>query len=755
MSDATTIACWPACVDAIDWSHDGIIALASEEQVELLFPQTKSNDTEHDFSSWHHIPLSVSWFTPAELPEKEAGPVSIYSIGEEVSTSAPISIAWSPPGVAKHRRCALGVLTSSLVFSVWASEGKVDDGTSWKRKLIINDALVEYFSGNLSEIESSLAHETSEKMCLRARVRCFAWAPPLPSLEPSAIIGTQTTWGQPIVAVANDDNHIAFVAIDSPTTTLGAEEEWSGEVLNHFSITPDSENVFAEPDTFDEIMQQQRHISQMAWSPWTVQGDWYHSVLVYATNEDVRARVVTYSGETIGIGDDEVIYPNIKLRYAGPMKWSSKVEDGGNVTLALFTLSSAVVLKISAGDATILARTEHNLDGRWDEMSAAAWDYTAPDASIHFSSLQAKLNHTSQFQHSDGSLMAISNQPHWREQLWDTQALFSAQHELQGYVRTKVWGLSTSPLGDFIAACSTVHPTDMIEYGPPNERRTTITISGLRHYGKDSKLEIPVQNFSAEGLVFSLRKWVESARDGNEANHTVIDEVTNQLLRIHWKSSAAQDSEEAMSSLSVVDLWSLITHIKLTFFLKLQNINDRLHILVSQVLAPSSHATFLPRTLIAYRLATFIPSLPPVLTHGTPFSAEIVAHCRRVVGLLNAAMAGGDVAPAPTEPCDTCDFCSAEIPMEDLETATCQNGHEFSRCGLSFLAIQRPRISKACALCKTPYLSDEFVGLQEEGIEKGIERGHSEEGSMQPVSLARALFAACDVCIYCGGKFTG
>ncbi|KAJ4347147.1 uncharacterized protein N0V89_011085 [Didymosphaeria variabile] len=619
---------------------------------------------------------------------------------------------------------------------------------------IINDALVEYFSGNLSDTESSLAHETLEKMRLRARIRSFAWAPPLPSLEPSAIIGTQTTWGQPIVAVANDDNHIAFVATDSPTTTLGAEDEWSGEVLNHFSITPDSENVFAEPDTFDEIMQQQRHISQIAWSPWTVQGDWYHSVLVYATNEDVRARVVTYSGETIGIGNDELIYPDIKLRYAGPMKWSSKVEDGKNVTLALFTLSILVVLKISASDATILARTEHDLDGRWDEMSAAAWDHTAADTSIHFSSLQAKRNHTSQLKHSNDSLNAIPSHPHWREQLWDAQALFSAQHELQGYVRTKVWGLSASPLGDFIAACSTIHPTDMIEYGPPNERRATIAISGLRHYDKDTKLEIPVQNFSAEGFVFTLRKWVESARDGSEATQSIIGEVTNQLFDIHWKSSAAQNLDEVTSLSSMVDLRSLTMHIKLSFLLKPQNIKDRLHILVSQVLAPSQ-PTVLPRTLIAYRLANSISSLPPALTRATPFSSEIAAHYRSVVNLINAAMAEGDVAPAPTEPCDTCDFCSADIPLEDLETATCQNGHEFSRCGLSFLAIQRPRISKACALCKTPYLSDEFVWVQEEGREKSIERADSEEGRTQPVSLARALFAACDVCIYCGGKFTG
>jgi hypothetical protein len=36
MADVTELRCWPACVDAIDWSQDGIIALASDERVELL-----------------------------------------------------------------------------------------------------------------------------------------------------------------------------------------------------------------------------------------------------------------------------------------------------------------------------------------------------------------------------------------------------------------------------------------------------------------------------------------------------------------------------------------------------------------------------------------------------------------------------------------------------------------------------------------------------------------------------------------------
>lgn len=36
MADVTVLRCWPACVDAIDWSPDGIIALASDERIELL-----------------------------------------------------------------------------------------------------------------------------------------------------------------------------------------------------------------------------------------------------------------------------------------------------------------------------------------------------------------------------------------------------------------------------------------------------------------------------------------------------------------------------------------------------------------------------------------------------------------------------------------------------------------------------------------------------------------------------------------------
>lgn len=625
---------------------------------------------------------------------------------------------------------------------------------------MVNDALVEYFSTNVNEIESTIVQGTIQKMRLRTRIRCFAWAPPPITSDPSPIIGTQTMWGPSIVAVADEDNHIALVAINSPATTLDIEQPWSGQVLSHFSVIPEPKSVFRSPGTFDEIMQQQRHISQLTWSPWTVQGDRLSSVLIYATNADLRARVIAYNDETVDIGGDEVTYPNIELRYGSRFKWSPKKEDGDKVTLALTALSKVIVLVISTHNAAIISRTEHDLDGYWDEMSGAAWDYTPETPTIHLGSLQAKLNNTTRLQYSNDSITPVPEHPRWREQLWEAQNLFSAQHDLQGHARTKIWGLDTSPLGDFIAACSTVHPTDMVEYGPPNERRSSIVISELRKYGRNTKLEMPVQDCSAEGLVFTLRKWAEGSGDGKETPSSTIDEVTNQLFDVHWKPEVVLGIGEPTSSTPMTDLHALIKYIKHSAFLNPHTVKDRITTLVTQTLAPSLPTT-LPRTLIAYRLASFTSTLPTLLRYATPFSIEIAEHHRRAVLLINAAMESSPSSSSTfpqLEPCDTCDFCSADIPLDDLDTATCRNGHEFSRCGISFLAIQKPRISKYCGLCKTPYLSEEFVGAQEEGRGNGaeaVEGGAAEENGARVVSLSKALYAACDVCIYCGGKFTG
>ncbi|CAO2654331.1 Nn.00g110640.m01.CDS01 [Neocucurbitaria sp. VM-36] len=835
MTDVTELKCWPSCVDAIDWSQDGIIALASDECVELLFPNTVSFDRDQHDPQWQHVPLKVPLFSYEELPVKEPAPLEIYSIGEEVSSSVPVAIAWSPSGLAKHRRCALATLTANLVLSIWSAESQPQEESSWSRCLIINNALAEYFLNNAIDESSHHASGIKEKMRLRSRIRSFCWAPAFPSSTSNGIIGTRLSYGQHIVAVSNDDNQVALLAIYSPTSTLGVNQSWSAEVLTHFSLPPDPESILPQPLLFEDVMKQQRHISHVAWSPWVIRGDWYHSVIVYATNEDVRARIVTYTHDSIGLGD-EIVYPGIELRYNGLMKWSPRVEDGINLKLALFKNSGLVYLIISAHDASIINQVTHNLDGRWDQLSGAVWDSTqGPTLRLHFSSLLSTLqNPTAVLEASDG-LKSLTS-PNWRDQIENNLVLFSVKNDLKGNSKAKVWGLTTSPLGDFIAASNSIHPSDMIEYGPPADRRGTIAISTLRQYGQIRKA-FPARNVSAEGMLFTLKKLAENTVEDADQVPAFAEEMVEKLMQAYSPSRASKDDKNISAKYpDSNNLNELIESFKKVAFLEPNTLKDRYTILVSQA-SNATPCNDLSKTLIAYRLAIALLDLPSSLTQ-TSFSAEILAQHRQLISLINSLTEPYTLEAEPstnqvhTLGQDTCYFCTAPIPFADLTSATCTNEHQFPRCGLTFLPIQAPGITKYCGLCSMPFLSEEFVVAQEAGSRgKNIEkeritvamedavpgrggqdpgerevrlpgrvkdtddvdvgngtvataekaeqytRNHDEqpEGTQHvqeqagiasdvfgeverrelPVTLARVLFLACDVCIYCGGKFVG
>ena len=103
-----------------------------------------------------------------------------------------------------------------------------------------------------------------------------------------------------------------------------------------------------------------------------------------------------------------------------------------------------------------------------------------------------------------------------------------------------------------------------------------------------------------------------------------------------------------------------------------------------------------------------------------------------------------------------------------------------ARCSLTFLAVQAPGISKYCGICGKQYLNDQYVLEQDHVLntvypagngEGGLllapstnapelEGTHEEQGnesrvSQTPLTLAQLLVGACDLCIYCGGKFVG
>ena len=228
-----------------------------------------SYERDNDVPQWQHVPLQVPWFSNDEMPVKEPAPLTNFSIGEEISPSVPIAIRWSSPGLAKYRRCALAVLTSNLVLSIWSVEGKLQEESSWNRRLLINHALAHYFSSVEIPQRSQISSSVKEQMRLRTRIRSFTWAPALPNTINT--LGTQISFGRQYLAVANDDNQLVLLAVDTPTSTLGASGTWSASALTHLDLEPEEETTFTDPTYFDDMIKQQRFISHVAWSPWISQ----------------------------------------------------------------------------------------------------------------------------------------------------------------------------------------------------------------------------------------------------------------------------------------------------------------------------------------------------------------------------------------------------------------------------------------------------------------------------------------------------
>lgn len=101
----------------------------------------------------------------------------------------------------------------------------------------------------------------------------------------------------------------------------------------------------------------------------------------------------------------------------------------------------------------------------------------------------------------------------------------------------------------------------------------------------------------------------------------------------------------------------------------------------------------------------------------------------------------------PTTPIEICEICRHANPpdsdngtnsitfLDGLSSGICNSGHKSHRCGITFLAIQDPGISKYCTQCKRQFLCIEKL----------------EDGSGP--SVAKTLLEEHGLCPYCQGYF--
>ena len=129
------------------------------------------------------------------------------SLGEEQSESHVFALAWSPPGLAKHNRCALAVLTSNLLLSVWDSGADQADASSWRRDCIVNVAIRDHLG-----ITSSARNVTAATSSRKTRIRAFAWSPAFPK---NGSDGLETASGRiGFLAVLNDLTELFLLRVE-------------------------------------------------------------------------------------------------------------------------------------------------------------------------------------------------------------------------------------------------------------------------------------------------------------------------------------------------------------------------------------------------------------------------------------------------------------------------------------------------------------------------------------------------------------
>lgn len=272
-------------------------------------------------------------FTQDEWPEPILLGNDDFSIGEEQSFSIVTALAWSPAGLAKHRRPALAVLTSNHVLSLWASNSDMAISSSWERVLIVNwlvhqSALPAAVPGLHSDNES-----VNNEQSPLSRVQSMSWAPLLSlkhaslpdnaympdNMELSDELRTASradkiqSRAQPtlivedfpddmslvpetqLLAVAKDCGNIYIIEILSKY--INRSQSWSGNAVRDFSafdiqpvpftnsdmhgrddLTPSEllqthnsgHSKHRRPSLFAAAYQNKIQIDSVLWSPWQV-----------------------------------------------------------------------------------------------------------------------------------------------------------------------------------------------------------------------------------------------------------------------------------------------------------------------------------------------------------------------------------------------------------------------------------------------------------------------------------------------------
>jgi hypothetical protein len=743
---------WPSSTDNLSWSADNLIAVGGGESIAILVPRLDTKGPNN--LQWDTITQRISLFSTIEIPVLEPSSSVDWSLAEELSLRHVASLKWSSPGLGQFNTCVLAVLHSNHALTLWECVGQPNIKDKWRRCLFVNHAIQAYYSDRMT---------VDPERQIKQRIRSFAWAPAVQTKSRSVdrMLDPHLANRQHHLALSTDAGDIFILKVESPYDILAPETlKWRVTIVQCLQLPSEglrSRQGFTQSGAPPTI-----GATDFAFSDWgngskayfayIASGRLYMCDVRYDVSDDTEVRLVVSE-------PTERVLP-LSSQLSGPLKFANNSDS-----LLLFGPDTIINVNVARSSDENLS---HHLDGRWDEVSGVALT-----AEKNASQTVHIVSHMSTASSATSSL-PISleertdlKESNWQDAIHESKANFSALYDLGPNVQERTWGIASSPLGDFVATCINLLPSDSPAHIIQSEQRSIVAIT-TNFESKETPFPsdrgaMPPQDISAETILYAMRQYISRGGKLDDSMHTkisvrrtVLDTLEVSLpLKVPPRPWSDKDSE-----LTLDNLRACLAYIKARifwdedmFFQCLGRLTD-----ISMQRQPK-----LLLTREQYRhLATSVLDLPHELREASTFSRQIAAAFGAIKARLETPASVVD--PAMTDPdsfVESCRICQQNIVLESLRWSRCTGGHQFSRCALTFLSLMEPGISKSCRICHALYLNEyNLPGFKDKVTQDVIveaplpDGGSLEADHMEPkVSLARLLFGACDVCILCGGKF--
>ncbi|KEF60815.1 uncharacterized protein A1O9_02377 [Exophiala aquamarina CBS 119918] len=468
--------------------------------------------------------------------------------------------------------------------------------------------------------------------------------------------------------------------------TNGKLGEWKRTCIvnHHFQPEP-------SPESSDDVRLKQR-VRSFAWLPPTPELDTNHRTQHFLMIADDTRSISIYAVRKTKFAYGHWMF-ELLARYQIPVGHNSDFNATTRASLRETLLGSSPITRLdstewvttqgtakeSATAACLCVKVSFGVmaHNRYLSVSVRSLTQEIPDGSVpdHTVSVSIEQSQTPE----SFPFCQPPSQDLFESSLRGTRSDFNDEYDLGGRVLIRHWGAVYYPDRTKAAACVSLHPSDMIESCLPSRQRTTVIFAIL--------------NPSVVANVQDQLKTYEKII-------TFIAGLPSNMLR------TSSDQKILANAITLTEL-----HFASSTSLSQWAVSARAHL--------NLYATKSPRHITEKSLED--GSVTEIVSAG-PHLSEVT------IGYKNQAEVVGQ---------ESCEVCEALITFSSATSATCANHHYFTRCSLSFLAIQEPGISMYCAQCGKQFLHPSRI-----------------EGINGP-SLSQALFNRFDVCPFCQGKFRG